>query len=230
MTTNTDPTVLVTPAARLAFPSLFKMRPRIKGSEKLSYQAVLLFPPGTDFKAFLAAATAALTAKFGKPVPLNKLADFPIRKCESLEAPPAGYEPGWHFISLHNTRRPAVVDRNGDAIEESDAEKLYGGCWVRASINAWAWEYTSRKGVSFGLNGIQLLRDDAPFVASGAAAARASFGDLGDMSDEQLGLPPARDLADVPAVKAAGGKPAKGKTADSGLPEADDGGFDFELP
>lgn len=199
-----NPTTFITPACRIAFPSLFKLKPRFRASAgeevKLAYQAVLLFPPGTDFKPFTEAMKVAMTEAWGKVLPADKLKNFPIRACDSLDEPPNGYLPGWHFINTSNSRRVVVTDRRGNIV--TDEEVVYGGMWVRANLNAWCWDKPA-KGCSLGLNGVQILRDDEPFAGVSPTKVAESFGDLGDLSDEELGTPTAPAAAPKRGAKPA---------------------------
>lgn len=148
-------TDIVTPDVRLSFPALFEPKPRARGSDKLTYQATLLLPPKTDMAPFVAAMKAAMMAKFGKLLPLAGRGN-PIHKAEEKQY--AGYEPGWHYISTNNTRAPAVVDQLKRPV--TDPDRMYPGLWVRAFLNAYAWDNPAGgKGVSFSLNAIQVVRD-----------------------------------------------------------------------
>lgn len=207
MNTNNEKqttTFFVTPAARIAFPALFKMKPRyskVKAGEevKMAYQCTLLFPPGTDFKPFLAAAKAAMVATWDEVKPFDALEHFPLKKCDDKPNPPRGYDPGWVELATNNTRRVVVTDRRGNVV--TDEEAVYGGMWVRANLNAWAWK--SGDGISFGLNGIQIIRDDEPFAGVNPSAIVSSFGDLGDLTDDEAAVRPMNTgkPADLPKTK-----------------------------
>ena len=153
---QSDPTSLVTPPVRLAFPALFEPKPVAKGNPQKKYQAVLLIPPSVDLKPFLEACKATMIEKWGK-VEKVKAANNPIKKCEDKELD--GYEPGWHYINVKSNYMPTVVDQRRQPI--LDPEQVYAGCWVRVAINAFAWNHDQGgKGVSFGLNAVQFIRDD----------------------------------------------------------------------
>ena len=51
----------------------------------------------------------------------------------------------------------SVVDRNVDPIIHTS--EFYGGCYAICKVNAYAWEYKNKKGVSFGLGNIQKIKD-----------------------------------------------------------------------
>lgn len=142
-------------SVRLAFPAVFKPRPKSKDQpDKLTYQATLLLPPSFDLAPLKAAAQAAVVAKFDKVVRCKN----PIRPAEDKEGM-AGFEPGWHFISAWSNQRPAVVDRR--AVPITDESVIYPGVWVNCHVSAFAWDHpTGGKGVSFNLDALQFVKDD----------------------------------------------------------------------
>jgi len=169
-----SPRDVVTSEVRLSFPALFTPKPRFRGSDSETYQAVLLLPPDTDMTPFDSALKAAMIEKFGKPIKLPA-AKNPVKDC--AEKGIQGYDEGWHYINLHSRQQPPVVDRRG--VPVTDESMIYAGCWVRAYINAFAWDHPSGgKGVSFGLNAIQFVRDDDRL--DGRATTTAVFEPLDD--------------------------------------------------
>lgn len=152
----TDPMSIVTQPVRLAFPALFEPKPVAKGNPTLKYQAALLLPPTYDLKPIYEAVKAAMLDKWGK-VEKIPARNNPVKPCDEKELD--GYEPGWHFINVKSNFAPLVVDQKRQ--ELIDPERIFAGCWVRAAINAYAWDHTQGgRGVSFGLNAIQLVRED----------------------------------------------------------------------
>lgn len=156
--TKTAGTIVRTPEVRLAFPALFEPKPRSKDKPDVkTFQAVLLIPPSVKKELFTNAIKAAMIEKWGKVIPLPASKN-PLRDC--AEKPGlAGYEAGWTYINTHSKFKPGVVDRL--LVPVTDPSKVYPGMWVKAHINAFVWDHpTGGKGVSFGLNAIQLVRDD----------------------------------------------------------------------
>lgn len=68
---------------------------------------------------------------------------------------------GHYIIRANTTQPPLVVD--GNKQEVLDPNKIYGGCWVKANINAYAYNQDTNQGVTFGLNGVQFHHDDDSF-------------------------------------------------------------------
>jgi hypothetical protein len=122
-----------------------------------------------------AALQAAAMKKWNK-MPAN--IEYPVRDGDALYAEdPAkfnGYKDMWVVRCTSKDRRPGVVDQRVQPI--TDSGELVAGYWVSISANAFAWEM-GRKGVSFGISNVQLVRRDQPFVA-GVYAANEEFGEL----------------------------------------------------
>ena len=83
---------------------------------------------------------------------------------------PFGAECKGHWvISARSDHQPDMVDENlNPIINKTD---LYSGCYARVGINPYAYNYQGKKGISFGLNTIQKLRDGEPL---GGERAKAS--------------------------------------------------------
>lgn len=147
-------TTLTTGDVRLCFPRLDKPHPNGPGSDKLSYQATILIPPGSpDVKRLSEAMKHALLAKFTKMPP--GLKPLPLRKCEE-KGDMAGYEPGWVFLPSKSDTPVLLV---GPDLGPLQPAAFYPGCWVRARLNAWCYSNQFGKGVSFDLQGLQFVRD-----------------------------------------------------------------------
>lgn len=156
MAKQSTATRLVTPVCRLAFPALFTPRPTVRGGTDEKYQATILIPPDVSLDPFRAAMKAAAIAEFGDLDGISR-EKLPIKTCAS-KTNLAGYEEGWHFINTKSQFQPDVVDQKVDPIIQQDL--IYAGCWCRFSIHAYAWSHpTGGKGVSFGLDAVQLIRE-----------------------------------------------------------------------
>lgn len=190
---------------RLSFPKLFEPNSEEFGGK---YGCTILLPPDYDFGPLKEALKEAAEEQWGtdrKKWP--KLKTTPatvIKKAEEKDL--AGYEPGWHFINLSAKDRPGIVDGNLDDV--TDPSQAYAGRWVMCSVNAFAWDNKFGKGVSLGLNNVQLRKHDDPFSGKGPAkndfeeyaeeldssgadtrkasedTAAGDFGDTDDLDDE----------------------------------------------
>lgn len=65
---------------------------------------------------------------------------------------------GHMFMNVSAKRKPGVVDKNVQPI--LDETEVYSGMWARVDIGAFPYNAKGKKGVSFGLNHVQKIRDD----------------------------------------------------------------------
>ena len=166
---------IITPAFRAAFISVFRASATknpdgTMGKAKYSIRA--MFPPTADLQALKDQAhTVAMEKWAGKP---PKTVRSPFRTNEELENPVAGVGDDWIVMtfSANEDRRPGIVDAKlQDIIDEAD---VYSGAWYRAQVRAFAYDNAGNKGVSFGLQNVQKLRDDET-LGSGRTPANKAF-------------------------------------------------------
>lgn len=155
---------IVTPYATLSFPTLFAPRPRSKkGNAEPVYSCQLLFSPDiqktADFKKLKEACKEVFVEKFGEKA-FEKGIVTPFRKAETKDH--YADFPDWVFISPWSKERPGILSAVGNDVLASD--EVYAGQIVRAYVNPFAWDSEQGKGVSFGLNGIQIVKKDAPRI------------------------------------------------------------------
>lgn len=72
--------------------------------------------------------------------------------------PDPSYKNNW-FIRMRTDRKPQVIDGKKNPIFTDD--DCYSGCLLRVSGNAFAYEREGNRGVSFGLNNVQVLEKRA---------------------------------------------------------------------
>lgn len=161
-------TKVVTPEFRASFPNL--LQPRLNDlNGKEEYSVMALFKKGEDLSALEAAAKAAIEKKWGtdkKKWPKNLRSPFRMQEEKEKEGAdgettlPDGMEEGAVFLNIKSQKRPGVVDQNVSPV--MDESKIYPGIWLRAEINAYPYDQKGNKGVAFGLNHVQIVRDDEP--------------------------------------------------------------------
>ena len=151
---------LITPECTLSYPALFQ--PRLaRGAQKAKYQAALIFDPGTDLSELLQAVQAAAADRWGpdgvRALQTGQL-KWPIRRGEEK-----GLPPGTLFINARSDYQPGCVSRyrgpDGRPAIITDPGQLYPGARVRADINAYPFDNSGNRGVTWGLNGIQKMGD-----------------------------------------------------------------------
>lgn len=167
---------ILTPNATLSFPVLFAPKPRSEGAKPV-YSCALLFDKAAqasaEYKAMQTACIEAAKAKFGANVNLKTLT-FPFR--DAGEKDYAGYDDGFTYINPWSEQRPGVVDAQVQDVLDSSA--VYAGQTVRASLSPFAWSNSGKKGVSFGLNHLQLVKDGTRI--DGRIAASKAFKPIED--------------------------------------------------
>lgn len=177
---------------RVSFPNVFK--PSAFPGQEPKYGVTMLFPKATDLSALKALAKKAVEEKWPDPTKRPKDLKNPFRDGDAEKPDTDGYA-GMIFIRATSKIKPGCVDRNVQPI--IGEEEFYAGCYARATVTAYAFDRAGNRGVAFGLQNIQKLRDGEPF--SGRLAPEEEFEALdGDAA--------AGDPAAAPAK--AGAKPA----------------------
>ena len=173
---------VVTVAFRLAFPEVFAPKAAAEGGKE-KFSVTMLFPKdgskllpgmngnGADVMALRKLAFQAIKEKWGEDKakwPANlKTLDFanylsptgkdgwPFRDGDTQDWD--GFA-GAVFIRASSQYKPGIVDAKVQPILSQD--KVFGGLICRAQINAYAYDNSGNKGVTFGLNNLQILKDD----------------------------------------------------------------------
>ena len=161
---------VMTPEFRVSFPAVFKPK-RQKGdaTSEPKYGLTMLFPKGADLSKLKRAAEEAVKEKWGDKPPKNLRSPFRDQGEKEYE----GYEEGAVFVSASSKQKPGLVDRQRqDIIDETE---FYPGCYARATLRAFAYDNNGNKGVAFGLNNVQKLRDGDPL--GGRTRAQDDFAD-----------------------------------------------------
>ena len=158
---------VMTPEYRGSFVYLLKAKPADEEGKKPRYTNVMLFKKGTDLSELSKILKEAAIAEWGEAevekLTKAKKLKLPFKDqgdCTNAEGELyAGYEPGNMCAEAWSIDRPGVVDTNvQDIIEERE---IYSGAWFRATVHAFTWDNPKKgKGVSFGLQNVQKLRDD----------------------------------------------------------------------
>lgn len=168
---------------RLSYPHFFKPQINDQGQERFS--TALLIPPDVDRKPIIAALTEAAIETFGKdkakwPKVMRKPEDV-IRPCSDKEQYGPEFE-GWYFINAASGEAPGVIDAVKEKITEP--KEAYAGRWARISVNAYGYTKPT-KGVTFGLNNVQLLRHDQNIT--GRTRAEDDFDTMAEEMEEADG-------------------------------------------
>jgi len=168
-------TSLNTPYATLSFVNAFTPRPRAEGTPPV-YSCSLIFDPEQQkdlaFKALQAAVLAAAQKEWGSNIKPQQLVS-PFRDAGTKTY--AGYYPGHVYISPWSKNKPGIVDSRRQEIVLP--EQVWSGQLVRANVTPFAWQHTGRRGVSFGLNGLQIVKSEGRERLDGRPKAEDAFDD-----------------------------------------------------
>ena len=169
MATNKNSTKVVTGIVRLSYEHVWEPA-SINGSNP-KYSASLIIPK-SDKKTIDAINTAIDNAirdgagKFGGKIPNKGALKLPLRDGD-IERDDEAYK-GCYFVNANSTSQPQIVDRAVQPI--LDRSEVYSGCYVRASINFYAFNSNGNKGVACGLGNIQKVKDGEPLGGRSSAA------------------------------------------------------------
>lgn len=194
---------------RLAFPEIFSPKSSVEGGKE-KYSITMLYPasgaplipsmPGDGVLELRKLALAAIKDKWGDDrqkwpasikaidlktyVSLTGKDGWPIR---------SGSEVDWDgfadmvFARASSQFPPGIVDQKLHPIIDKTA--VYGGLLCRAQINCYAYDNAGNRGISFGLNNLQILKDDGVVFGSKQNAAEVfdAFAASGDLDSAGSG-------------------------------------------
>lgn len=198
---------IITKPFRLAFPEVFQPKASVQGGAE-KYSITLLFPkdgssliPGLDGKEAILDIQKLLynaaVAKWGQdrskwPANLKAINPrtylsptgqdgWPLRDGDTVDWD--GFA-GHVFVRASSKFAPGMVDAKLQAILDKSA--VFGGLICRAQVNAYDYDKNGKKGVTLGLNNIQILKDDG--TSFGAANAADVFDAFGDPNADAAGF------------------------------------------
>ena len=130
-------------------------------------------------KAIEEAKESGKLSKFKGKIPANL--KTPLRDGDTEREDDEVYS-GCYFINANSVNQPGLVDKDLQAI--IDPKELYSGCYGRASINFYAYNWNGTKGIACGLNNLQKLSDGERL--SGGPSAEEDFGGESHEYDDDL--------------------------------------------
>ena len=151
---NKDLSRVLTPEFRVSYPHVFKAQ-AIKPTDKPKFSVTMLFPKNADLSGLKEAMKQAKIAQFGGKENWPDDLESPVVDGDNPKhADKEGYKGHWVIkASTNEDQRPGVVDENVQPIV--DQAKFYPGCYARAYIYAYVWEYMGKQGVGFILDHVQ---------------------------------------------------------------------------
>ncbi len=147
-----DVTKVITPEFRVSFPAIFKPS-EYNGKEK--FGVTMLFPKSTDISKLKKMCIDVAKEKWGEKLPRPLKTPFRDGNEKDLDKYPS-FEDAT-FCAAQTLFQPGLVDETLQPI--IDESEFYAGCYARASVSAFAWEFQGKKGVSLNLINVQKLRN-----------------------------------------------------------------------
>lgn len=183
---------IVTPIFRANFVNIFHTESQMEDAKgKPKYAVTMVFDPKTFSKEdkvrwadMHKLADEASVEKFKRPIAkLPSNFKKPIRdggEKEHLN----GFGEGTFFAKASSLARPGIVAADRSTPIE-DEEAIYSGCFMRATIMAYAYDNVG-KGVSFGLQNLMFVRDGDRL--DGRSDASEDFGEIDVAVDDNEDL------------------------------------------
>jgi len=169
---------------RLSYANLFEARENKSG--ELRYSVSLLIPkdhPQVDD--LNAAIDAEGENKFGKKWASMRKKNDPLHDAdEDGKADDDPVYEGMLYINTSSKRKPQVVDRQVQPI--LDDSEIWSGCYANVSITVFPFDVPENKGVSFGLNNVQKVKEGERL--GGVPNADEEFEAIDDDEDEGFSI------------------------------------------
>lgn len=165
MTQSANPLAVVTQPVRLSYVHILrpKMRVNDDGSPAEPEYSCMLLIPKTD-RVTIAAIRNAQKAALAHGAAKGTFGTTGVPKAWKntlRDGDAEGETPemeGHLFMNVSSKSKPGCVDLSVQPI--LDQSEVYSGMWARVAIGAFAYNQKGNKGVSFGLNHVQKIRDD----------------------------------------------------------------------
>lgn len=174
---------IVTCIARASFPYLWERSKPIPPNTEGTYGINLVFPAEADLSLLEAQVKAAIEGKWPNPKTRPKL-KLPLKDQGEMVRFEGYNEGGRYIIATSRQNKPAVWDKRVQRIHEDRKELIYPGCWVIATVRPFTYDKGVNRGVSFGLQEVQLVADDKRLGGFSGTGGAFSGVDLDEEEDE----------------------------------------------
>lgn len=176
--------VIVTPRGILLYPDLLEpaLMKGEKDPEKARYGLTILLPAAANLQPMIDRVTQLVGEKLGSAAKSTKVKK-PFLKVTEEDQPKvfarlvaAGIEPAKYPVMLRCMAKikPTVIGPDTQSV--NDETQIYDGRFARASINFYYYDHpTGGKGVSAGLNNVQLLDQGEVIPRAAASSAKDEF-------------------------------------------------------
>jgi len=151
---NTKESVM-TKTFQVSFPKIFT--PELNDSGKEVYSLTMLFDSEEDVSNLKALAINTAVGKYGEEVKNNKKFNWPFKRNDDIDLERFPNFKGKIWADAKTQYAPGLVDQNKQEIINQN--EFYAGCYARAVVTCYTYDFKGKKGVSFGLTAIQKVRD-----------------------------------------------------------------------
>ncbi|GHU68080.1 hypothetical protein FACS1894184_09220 [Clostridia bacterium] len=160
-----SPTKVVTGVVRLSYSNVWEPKSVRGGTPKYSASLIIDKKDSTTITAIQAAIDAAMAnaSEKIKKAPKATL-KMPLKDGDEYRPSDKPYENSL-FVNALSLDPPMILDLARNPI--TDKSQVYSGCYIRASLNFYAFDADVNKGIACGLNGIQLVRKGEPLGGRG---------------------------------------------------------------
>jgi hypothetical protein len=176
--TKTKSGNIILPRGRMMYPFFYvPSLPQGETDEKKArYQVTVIFPKGADLAILNAEIEAKAVEKWGGDYKTKYKVKKPFLKTEDYPKMGDVAEEFPVFVRTASQDRPQVIRTDMSNVDEvKGAEEVYPGRWALVSVRPWTYDHkTGGKGVSLGLQNVQLLDHDERF-AGGRPQAQDDF-------------------------------------------------------
>ena len=184
MTATTQTTTkIITGKVRLSYVAL--LEPKAFEGQEAKYSTVILIPK-TDKetinrikKAQKAAYEAAKNDKL-KGVKWEKVKTTLRDGDEEMDTDEHPEYAGHYFMSVSSKSKPQIIDKYKHPVVSED--EVYSGVYARVSLNAYAYNTAGNKGISCGLNNVQIVAQGD--YLGGRSSADADFDEWEDDEED----------------------------------------------
>lgn len=185
-------TVIITPVFRLSYPHVWEpVFNQLAKREEYSIQMLFDKKEKAELNAMAALVGELIAWKGWGKEARKPFIDGDTKKDSAgvLYSEKNPCNKGMIILRSWSKQAPGVLDPTGKhPITQHD--EIYGGCYCRAQLNAYAYEQAGNKGVSFGLLHLQKVKDGEPFGnrtrAEDAFAPVENAGEIESSSDESM--------------------------------------------
>lgn len=175
---------VITGRVRASFVNVFRPRTNdLSGKEEYSMMIIIDKADKQTVSAIRAAADAVTADRWGDKPPkgLRK----PLRDADK-EADDNGetaldHLKGKYFMNVKSNNKPGLVDKQ--RMEIIDPTEFQSGDYCRVSLNAFAYDVNGNRGISFGLQNVQVLGKGEPL--GGSSRAEDDFDDVSDDDESE---------------------------------------------